>query len=1056
MSLAARTRTTDSATSVGFVWDHELGWGRLTDGGASIRFFDSPARPEAVIDARNRRWTPGVLPEQARAWWFDGERWLVGRIYTPTDEALGSYIIQFPNGQMERVRTEQVRVRWSKPLSHPLDMLVAGTVETRFFHSHRTSFLRHVTEQRSASMGLRGLLSSAVELHDHQLGAARRVLADPVRRYLLADEVGLGKTIEAGMVLRQLLLDQGPGGKEALVVVPDTLVGQWRQELRSKFRAHLLRSPVRIVGHSRILELPVLPRVLAVVDEAHRLTEGVVGHPRDERRRLYDALDAICQATDALLLLSATPVRSNEDGFLGLLHLLDPGNYRLEDLAGFRRRVEIRDTLAETLTAIGPDTPLRYLDEPLARLEGLLSSDATVAARVAEIRGCIVTRNESAVRRSIAALRNHVAEAYRIHRRLIRNRRSQAVKAGFPARGRGRSVPWRLADPDDRRRRVFDALEDFRLDIEASSDLGEGMAGRALQTVLGRVLAPVEALRDLVAAARGLDEHDLSGEEMLALGGVLDAAPGRRLAHALEQILLTPALRDRAALAAEWAEPRIGGKRKYAVVCSFPRTAGVVADVLVQRFGRHRITALTEGQSEDERSGLVTSFARSRERSVLVLDRSAEEGTNLQFVDEVLHLTLPVSTSQLEQRLGRFDRWGELWQPVRSTVVAEADSELDRHLGAWRILVDHTFGVFIASTATLQYVLADLEREFFDLSVTDTFAGALEMIQSKAVSLEEQRRRITGQDVLDSIEDRADDVELGRRLSTVDKGASEFERAVRGYLVTMLKFSEFSEEKGIIRFGISKRQPPLLPEPEVMRLGPRVFDLAYTSDRLEAASGSGRGLLRWGEPLVDAFADLAEVDDRGRAFAVEVVKPHLNPDDDPLVVFCFDFIVAAGLSGTDDDFARAVAARTSALLPITVERVWWTPGRGECPPHVVADLERQDAVGRPMGTNLGSRPERFRELTAHLDWRRSCEDAFSQAMDHVRTRIWVLRRLEAARTQALLAADRERAILAVRGEGSENDAAAVRLLSAVQVAVETPTFTLDSCGAVIITWGPRQ
>jgi ATP-dependent helicase HepA len=957
---------------------------------------------------------------------------------------------------MERVPTGQVRVRWSRPLSHPLDMLVAGTVETRFFHSHRTSFLRHVTEQRSASMGLRGLLSSAVELHDHQLGAARRVLADPVRRYLLADEVGLGKTIEAGLVLRQLLLDQGPGGKEALVVVPDSLVGQWWQELRSKFRVHLLRSPVQVVGHSGIAELPVLSRALTVVDEAHRLTEGVVGHPRDERRRAYDALDAICQATDALLLLSATPVRSNEDGFLGLLHLLDPSNYRLEDLAGFRRRVEIRDALAETMTAIGADTPLRYLDEPLAQLEGLLTSDATVAARIAEIRGCIATRDEPAVRSFVAALRTHVAEAYRIHRRLIRNRRSQAVRAGYPARGRERSVPWRLADPDDRRRRVFDALEEFRLDVEASSDLGEGTAGRALQAVLGRVLAPLGALRDLVAAAGGLDGHDLSGEEMAALRGVLDSAPGRRLAHALEQILLTPTPRDRVALAAEWVEPRIGGKRKYAVVCSFPRTAGAVADVLVQRFGKHRITALTEGQSQDERSGLVTSFTRSAERSVLVLDRSAEEGTNLQFVEEVLHLTLPVSTSQLEQRLGRFDRWGELWRPVRSTVVAETDPELDRHLGAWLRLVNDTFGAFTTSTATLQYVLADLEREFFDLSVTNTFVGALEVVQSKAVSLGEQRRRITGQDVLDSIEDRADDVELGRRLSAVDKGASEFERAVRGYVVTMLKFSEFSEEKGIIRFGVSKRQPPLLPESEVMRLGPRAFDLAYTSDRLDAASGSGRGLLRWGEPLVDAFADLAEVDDRGRAFAVEVVKPHLDPDDDALVVFCFDFVVATGLPGTDDDFARAVAARTGALMPITVERVWWTPGRGECPPHVVADLERQGADGRPVGTNLGSRPERFRELTAHFDWRRTCEDAFSRALDRVRVRTRVLQRLEVARTRAHLAADRERAILAVRGEGSENDAAAVRLLSAVQAAIETPTFTLDSCGAVIITWGPKQ
>ena len=216
--------------------------------------------------------------------------------------------------------------------------------------------------QRSASLGLGGILSAAVEIHDHQVGAARRVLADPIPRYLLADEVGLGKTIEAGMVLRQLLLDT-PG--TATVIVPDQMVGQWKRELATKFRVDYLPGEVEVVGHSAIETIRPRRRMLTIVDEAHRLTERVDYGGDSDRDRQYETLRAIAHASTAILLLSATPVRSNEDAFLGLLHLLDPVNYPLTDLAGFRHRVEMRDDLAQSMSAISAETPLRYLDEPL-------------------------------------------------------------------------------------------------------------------------------------------------------------------------------------------------------------------------------------------------------------------------------------------------------------------------------------------------------------------------------------------------------------------------------------------------------------------------------------------------------------------------------------------------------------------------------------------------------------------------------------------------------------------------------------------------------------------
>ena len=252
MTLLVRGETT-SAVDCRFVIDSELGWGRYDPASVTIAFFDSPVRPEMILPSAGRAYKVTGLPAQQRVWWFDTERWIVGRVDSPRDAQGDAYFVHLPNGSTKVVPAYELRVRWSVPLAEPLGLLKAGTVETRFFHICRTTFLHSVMWQRSTSLGLGGILSAAVEIHDHQVGAARRVLADPIPRYLLADEVGLGKTIEAGMVLRQLLLDT-PG--TATVIVPDQIVGQWKRELATEVPGGL---PSRDRGGRRALSHRIDP-----------------------------------------------------------------------------------------------------------------------------------------------------------------------------------------------------------------------------------------------------------------------------------------------------------------------------------------------------------------------------------------------------------------------------------------------------------------------------------------------------------------------------------------------------------------------------------------------------------------------------------------------------------------------------------------------------------------------------------------------------------------------------------------------------------------------------
>src|SRR5690606_10944193 len=108
--------------------------------------------------------------------------------------------------------------------------------------------LRRLRGLRSTAQGLTSVLAGSIELVPHQVATVRRVTTDRIQRYLLADEVGLGKTIEAGLIIRQLLIDNPR--LRVVVSVPDALVNQWKSELASK--CLLAESSCQIIPHGTL------------------------------------------------------------------------------------------------------------------------------------------------------------------------------------------------------------------------------------------------------------------------------------------------------------------------------------------------------------------------------------------------------------------------------------------------------------------------------------------------------------------------------------------------------------------------------------------------------------------------------------------------------------------------------------------------------------------------------------------------------------------------------------------------------------------------------------
>lgn len=363
-----------------------LGIGKLidrTEGLCTVGYFDAPTSEPVIRQFESNQIQAVLLPEQTRVYHFDETvgAWEIGRILGDHGD---SQLIQFPNGATKHLKASQVFVRWAREIVDPTPFLANKINESPRFSDGRSAFIRSQMSQRAASMGMSALLASAVELEAHQIEVVRRILQDPVQRYLLADEVGLGKTIEAGILIRQCVLDT-VDDFTILVLVPEPLIAQWRSELSSKFFLnHCLDKSIHVLAlgdGDRIR--PLLSRAtMLVIDEAHHLTES----RSTLDGSVYSEIAAAAPDIERILLLSATPALHNERGFLEMLHLLDPKAYPLDGEAEFRRKVEGRQALAESLIAeaaiasfLSPDADERkeaaiakrldQQDRRLARLE---------------------------------------------------------------------------------------------------------------------------------------------------------------------------------------------------------------------------------------------------------------------------------------------------------------------------------------------------------------------------------------------------------------------------------------------------------------------------------------------------------------------------------------------------------------------------------------------------------------------------------------------------------------------------------------------------------------
>ena len=266
--------------------------------------------------------------------------------------------------------------------SKPEDRLFSGQVDDLHTFDLRVRALRRRCELRQSPV--RGFVGGRVDLLPHQMSIATEVAARLVPRVLLADEVGLGKTIEAGLILHRLHLT----GRAAriLILLPESLVNQWFVELLRRFNllfsifdedrcasivehdgeanpfldSQLVVCDVALLaGNAKRAQQAVEAGWdLLVVDEAHHLEWSP-----EEAGEQYLLVDALAQKTPGLLLLTATPQQLGPEGHFARLRLLDADRY--SDLAKFMEEGEHYEQVARALDRLLAGESLNAADRKL-------------------------------------------------------------------------------------------------------------------------------------------------------------------------------------------------------------------------------------------------------------------------------------------------------------------------------------------------------------------------------------------------------------------------------------------------------------------------------------------------------------------------------------------------------------------------------------------------------------------------------------------------------------------------------------------------------------------
>jgi superfamily II DNA or RNA helicase len=552
--------------------------------------------------------------------------------------------------------------------------------------------------------------TARTQFYPHQFKPLLKFLDNPGKRLLIADDVGLGKTIEAGYILRELDAVQGRL-ERVLIVVPARLAPKWKREMQDRFNEafdiissnDLLRQADRlrrnqevepfraITSYERVrgseihdaLEETQLPIDLLIADEAHRM--------RNPESLQHKVGQILCGCSDTVLFLSATPLQTSLENLWHLLRLLSPEEFSQWPL--FDEQMRANRFLLQAQ---------RYLAAKLPDIRGAESAfqqflDTRVGKAASETEFVALLKERLSAdeldRHSAVEVQGDIGRMSPIGHLVSRTRKVEALP-NRPVR-----VPWWVPVPlEPPEREIYENVEQLCRAVWGGESQSWGFQMSLLMAyriTASCIPAAMRYFRDKLRESQALiptaqyepdandeDDDGQSGEEVTAWTSRDTREALERILTAYEQAALPDSkLRQlTTALEAIWKEDDDAGRprRKVVLFSFFRRTLEYLASVLRARGIENR---MIHGQIPvDERERAIDDFLELNNVRLLLTSEVGGEGIDLQRASVIVNYDLPWNPMVVEQRIGRIDRIGQEAQRILILNFAVKDSIEERIL----------------------------------------------------------------------------------------------------------------------------------------------------------------------------------------------------------------------------------------------------------------------------------------------------------------------------------------------------------------------------------------
>lgn len=527
------------------------------------------------------------------------------------------------------------------------------------------------------------LTSARIDLLPHQVVLTHQVALASPRRFLIADEVGLGKTIETALILRELV-SRGELNR-ALMVVPAGLVNNWHRELNEVFNLNfevfgregdvsdrrtnafakhnlLIASIDTLKRKARVKNLLDAPRWdLVVFDEAQHLTAYTAGG-KTKKTENYKLAEALRDHSRDLILLSATPHQGDHYRFWKLIQLLDPTLFKNErEMVEERHRLNpyiFRRTKADACRADGSTlfarrwvhTEAFVMSEPersfYHALNDYLADGFDLAKKQGNkgrALGFVMTIFQKIAASSFAA----------VHRTLRRRLIALTVQEGL--------IHDSNLDIESRDEAFREAREQIRTEFGLGHDrMADLETDRILNDLKRRLLKKMDEEQLALASDTFSDELDTAAAEDAAMTAVAYALPEERLRikdllNLLPETQETKVEKLLAALGVLWQQ---NPKERVVIFATYLGTVEMLGNEIDTAYPGQGVVVL-KGGDHGSKLAAEKRFKQANGPRVMICTAAGREGINLQHSRILFNFDLPWNPMDVEQRIGRIHRYGQ-------------------------------------------------------------------------------------------------------------------------------------------------------------------------------------------------------------------------------------------------------------------------------------------------------------------------------------------------------------------------------------------------------------